>query len=219
MVILDKIMKITMSKENLTEIFESALESDLNTVAPNYNKDLLSPEEKRKIIKKIANDIETTEEDTLIGTILLMLKGAASDGTPQTLSINLRNGKTIAKRDVAAAYLSVTGNQFIRRLAESMAVEIGTFAEHKKLTGELAQRINTLLKAETGEILTEKEMAWCSSFSQNLPDLANKSSERLVRLLAEDYKTRFENKKKLFNKDRSNEGGRTNKKRRKHLLD
>lgn len=185
-----------MTLTNLTaEIFKD----NLDNIAPNYKKGVLSQEEVNKIINKIAKDMEIAPKDALAGTILLMLKGAASGGTPQTLSVDLRGGKTLAKKNVTAAYLSVTGNNYIRRLAESLAVQIGEFAEFFGLAGELSQRINTVLKAESGEILSPKEMAWCSSFSQNIPDLAKRSSERLVRLLAEDYKKRFEHKKKTTN--------------------
>ena len=97
-------------------------------------------------------------------------------------------------------YMVETGNQHLRRLAEALAIEIGQFAQAYELNGELAQRINTSLKAETGENLNPVEAAWCSSFSQHLPDLAQRSSERLVKLLAEDYKKRFESRKKEKNK-------------------
>lgn len=168
----------------------------LEDIAPKFKKGVLSEEDVNKVIEKIAKDIDTTKSLALAGTMLLMLKGAASGGTPQTLSVELQDGKILAKRNVVAAYLSVTSNTYIRRLAESLAVEIGEFAQAHNLPGELAQRINTAIKAESGEILTMNEMAWCSSFSQNIPDLAYRSSDRVVKLLAEDYKKRFDNKKK-----------------------
>lgn len=171
-------------------------EKSFDEIAPNFKRGALSTEEINKIIEKIALDIDVPEKDALIGIYLLMLKGAASSGTPQTLSVELKGGKVLAKKNVTGAYLSVTGNNYVRRLAEGLAVSIGEFAEAFGLEGELSQRINTALKAETGEILSAKEIAWCSSFSQNVPDLAKRSSERLVKLLAEDYKKRFDTKKK-----------------------
>lgn len=81
---------------------------------------------------------------------------------------------------------------YIRRLAEALAIQIGEFAEKNGLKGELSQRIEIKLRAETGETLTEKEKAWCSSFSQIIPNLSERSSERLVKLLAVDYNKRFE---------------------------
>lgn len=188
---------------NLNSLTSEIMRENLETIAPNFRKSALSSEDINRIIERIANDIGVSRGDALAGTILLMLKGAASGGTPQSLSVDLRDGKTLAKKNIYGAYVTITGNSYIRRLAESIAVNIGEFAEHYSLNGELAHRINTVLKAETGEILTPKEMAWCSSFSQNLPDLASRSSERLVQLLAEDYKKRFEQKKKtnLINRD------------------
>ena len=184
----------------LKQLTNDIFKENLETIAPNYSKNVLSDDDVTKIIDKIASDIGVTKQDALAGIMLLMLKGAASGGTPQTLSVDLRGGKVLTKRNILLAYVAVTNNTYIRRLAESLAINIGEFAERFGLCGELAQRINTSLKAETGEVLTSKEVAWCSSFSQNIPDLAERSSERLVRLLADDYKKRFENKKK-YNKN------------------
>lgn len=94
-----------------------------------------------------------------------------------------------------SAYQYVVGNVYIRRLAEALAVEIGNFAEKNSLKGDLCQRIEIKLKSETGESLTKTEQAWCSSFNQNIDDLAERSSQRLVKLLAYDYNKRFENNK------------------------
>lgn len=203
-----------MNNLNLNELSSNILkEDDLGKIAPNFKKGILDNGEVEKIIRLTANDIDITEKEALIGIMLLMLKGAASGGTPQTLAVELKGGKTIAKRNVMGAYYAVTGNNYIRRLAETLAINIGEFAEKFNLNGELAQRINTALKAEKGESLNTKELAWCSSFSQNIPDLQERSSERLVRLLAEDYKKRFENKKKVdTNKLLKNNKGKKNKK-------
>lgn len=190
--------------QNINKLTKEIFKEDLDQIAPNFKKGALSIEEIDKILEKVASDINVDKRDALVGTMLLMLKGAASSGTPQTLSVDLRNGKTIAKKNISAAYLSVTGNSYMRRLAEGLSVQIGEFAENFGLAGELSQRINTVLKAETGEVLNAKEMAWCSSFSQNIPDLAQRSSERLVRMLAEDYKKRFENKKKSIKESNNN---------------
>lgn len=187
--------------KSIKDLMNIIKKEDLEQIAPNHKKSLLSDEEVNRIIQRISNDVGVPESDALAGTMLLMLKGAASGGTPQTISVDLRGGVTLAKKNILGAYIAVTGNQHIRRLAETLAVSIGEFAENYKLNGELAARINISLKAECGETLNSKEAAWCSSFSQNIPDLAERSSERLVRLLAEDYKKRFENKKKSTTKD------------------
>lgn len=181
---------------NINELTSKIKQEKLDSIAPNYRKGILSNEDIGKIIVKIALDLNISNEEALTGVMLLMLKGAASSGTPQSLSVELKNGISISKKNISSAYMLVTGNNYIRRLAESLATHIGDFAETFGLSGELSQRINTALKAENGESLTIKEMAWCSSFSQNVPDLADRSSDRLVKLLAEDYKKRFDNKKK-----------------------
>lgn len=143
-------------------------------------------------MKLIANNIGMTKRDAVAGTMLLMLEGCASRNTPINLEVILPDGKVLSKKNVMGAYLAVTGNTYIRRLAESLAVTTSEFAEFFELKGELVQRINNLLRAKSGETLTKKEAAWCSSFSQNIPDLADRSSERLVKLLAEDYQKRFQ---------------------------
>lgn len=205
---------IKKNTTNINDLMKNIKQNNksIETLAPNYKKSILGSEETNMIIKKIATDLDITEEEALAGTMLLLLKGASSDGTPQNLSVELKNGKTLAKRNVQGAYLTVTGNNYLRRLAESLAIQIGEFAEHFGLNGELTQRINTSLKAESGEVLSPKETAWCSSFSQNIPDLATRSSERLVRLLAEDYKKRFEGKKKY--KTSENKTNKTNKRKK-----
>jgi hypothetical protein len=182
--------------KSIKDIIKTLKTSDLQTIAPDFKKGVITDEQTELIIENIANSIGTTKENALTGTICIFLKGGASNGTPQNLEVVLRDGKILAKRNVLGAYVSVCGNQYLRRLAEKLAIEIGEFAEAHGLNGELAPRINTILKADTGEILTPKEAAWCSSFSQNIPDLATRSSERVVKLLAEDYKKRFENKSK-----------------------
>jgi hypothetical protein len=80
-------------------------------------------------------------------------------------------------------------------MAEAMALHIGKYAEKNGLRGELAQRIETAHKAETGESLNAKELAWLSSFSQTLPNLNELSSDRAAKLLAADYNARFNKNK------------------------
>ena len=181
---------------DLNEILNEIKKEDFNVIAPSFKKEILTNEEINKILEIISENLGIEKQESLIGIILLLLKGAANNGAPLNMSIDLKKGKSVTKQDLIKAYLKVTGNKYLRRLAESLAINIGEFAEHFCLSGELAQRINTTLKSQTGETLSLKEMAWCSSFSQNIPDLGKRSSERLVKLLAEDYKQRFEYKKK-----------------------
>lgn len=186
-----------MMDNNIKEILEQLKSADLQKIVPNLKKSALTQEENNRIFEKIASDLAIPKSDAMVGTFILFLRGAASSGTPSSLSVDLREGKTLAKKNILSAYMHVTGNGHIRRLAEVNRIEIGEFAEAHGIPGELSQRINTTLKAQTGEILNPKETAWCSSFSQEIPDLAIRSSERMVKLLAEDYKKRFENKKNV----------------------
>lgn len=182
---------------NLEEIINKSMQNKVEDIAPNFRrKNTLSKEQIEKIIQTISLNLELSPERVLIGMNLLFLQGAASAGAPVTMSIELGDGKCMEKRNIMTACNVVTGNIYIRRIAETLAKEIGEFAYTNKLAGELAYRINNKLKADTGESLNEKEMAYCSSFSQVIPDLSERTSERLSRLLAEDYQKRFENRKK-----------------------
>lgn len=180
---------------SLNELIEATKLEDVDKIAPKFRKkNTMSDEQLEKIVQIIALNLDIDPKTALIGMILLFLQGAASAGTPPTMSVEIGN-IVMEKRHIMNACFNVTGHQFIRRIAESMAETIGLFAYKNHLAGELAYRINNKLKAENGTSLTEMEMAFCSSFSQAIPNLENKS-ERLAKLLAEDYQKRFENKKK-----------------------
>lgn len=182
---------------NLDEIIEKAMQSKVEDVVPNFRrKNTLSEDQVGRIIQTISLNLNIAPEKVLIGINLLFLQGASSAGAPNTMSVDLGNGKCIEKRNIIDACNLVAGHKFIRRIAETLALQIGNFAYKHKLPGELAFRINNKLKADKGESLDEKEMAFCSSFSQAIPNLSEISSERLSQLLAEDYQRRFENKKK-----------------------
>jgi hypothetical protein len=146
-------MGINMS---ITDLAKKILMDDLEVIAPNFKKVILGDKEVFQIIDKLSTDMEVTKQEALTGIMLLMLKGAASAGTPNTLSVQLKNEKFITKKNLMSAYVAVTGNVYIRRLAETLAIHIGEFAENFNLQGELSQRVNTMLKADTGEILTQK---------------------------------------------------------------
>lgn len=181
----------------LEDLLKKSLSENLESVAPNFRKkNTLTDLQIERIIQTISLNQGIAPEKALIGIILLFLQGAASAGAPSTMSVDLGDGKCIDKRNVVNACNLVIGNQYIRRIAETLAKQIGEFALKNKLAGELAYRINNRFKAETGSSLSEIEMAYCSSFSQSIPDLAEITSERLSKLLAEDYQERFENKRK-----------------------
>lgn len=184
----------TSTLENLLKI---TLERKIEEVVPNFRKKtFMTSEEIERIIQTISVTTGIKSDRVLIGIMLLFLQGAASAGSPPTLSVELEDGKSLTKKDIIAACIMVAKHQYIRRIAESLAKEIGQFAEKNKLHGELAHRINNRFKAETGSNLSDIELSYCSSFSQSIPNLAEITSERLAKLLAEDYQKRFENKKK-----------------------
>jgi len=209
---MNKIQKIT----TFDEIFEKAMETEIDDIAPNFRrKTILSEEQIQKIIQAISLNLGLTEEKAVIGMSLLFLQGAASAGSPITMSIDLGEGKFIEKRNIIDACNLVTGHKFIRRIAETLALQIGNFAYRNKLVGELGYRINNKFKAETGENLNEKELAFCSSFSQAIPNISEITSERLSKLLAEDYQKRFETKRKYQENDNQLQSKNLGKKKKK----
>lgn len=185
-------------KSNFENLIKDSIKKKVEEIAPNFRKkNILCNEQLEKIIQILSVNLEISQDKALIGTILLFLQGAASAGAPLTMSIDLGGGKFIEKRNIITACSGAAGHQYIRRIAEALAIEIGEFAYNNNLAGELAYRINSRLMAETGESLNEREMAFCSSFSQAIPNLSEISSERLTRLLAEDYQKRFESTRKI----------------------
>lgn len=181
---------------NLNELLEKSVKEKIEEIAPNFRKSNITQDQIERIIATLSATLKITPERTVIGMMLLFLQGAASTGTPPSMSVEIEEGKIIEKRNIVNACQMVTGHQYIRRIAEALALQIGQFALNNKLKGELANRINTKYKAETGYSLNEVEMAYCSSFSQSISDLETVASERLAKLLSEDYQRRFEYKKK-----------------------
>lgn len=182
----------------LLQLLDQATNTKVEEIAPDFRrKNNISDEQLEKIIKIIQTHLgmkRTTQ--VIVGMNLLFLQGAASAGAPITMSVNLGEGICMEKRNIVDACNTVTGHKFIRRIAETLAPQIGRFAYNNKLVGELGYRINNKLKAEKGESLSELELAYCSSFSQVIPNLNEITSERLSKLLAEDYQIRFEKQKK-----------------------
>lgn len=198
---------------SVADMFKKAMEQDIDDIAPNFRrKTTLSEEQINKIVQTISLNLGITEDRVIIGITLLFLQGAASAATPVSMSTDLGEGKCLEKRNIIDACNLVTGHKFIRRIAETLALNIGQFAHKNKLMGELGYRINNKYKADTGDSLNEKELAYCSSFSQTIPDLSVLVSERLSRLLAEDYQKRFENKKRINNDNKIQKSSRKKKK-------
>jgi uncharacterized protein YeeX (DUF496 family) len=179
---------------SLESVLDQSLKIPVESVSKDFKKTNMSEAEVAKVLETLAVKFDMEVHDVAIAVALLFLNGAASSNTPLTLHVDV-NKTYIAKRDLLDAYKLVTDNLYIRRLAEAMAEFIGKYAEKNKLKGELANAIETTLRAESGESLSPVEAAWCSSFSQQLPNLKELSSERLVKLLAADYSRRFEQAK------------------------
>lgn len=165
-------------------------DAPVTTVAPKSKEDAMSPEQVNEVIKVFATSCRIPIAAGFVAMALLMLKGAANAGTPESMYVEVCK-LAITKGDLLLAYEKVTGNRHIRRLAEAAAVQISRYAEQYGLDGDLAKRLNTRLRADTGENLSPKEMAWANSFCQNVPNLGELSSERLCKLLAEDFNSRF----------------------------
>jgi len=182
-------------------IVERAQRKQLSDVAPNENVTLISKKTIREIIRQLAQMFGMSEELAFIALCLLFLKGAASASAPKEMEVILTDPDTkteivIQKYDLMACYRRVTGNLFIRRLAEGMALEIGMYAESQGLNGDLALKINNGLVAKNEPSLTTREKAWCSSFCQNLPHLDQYAGNRVPVLLAANLQERIKNQNK-----------------------
>lgn len=185
-----------MAKDINKNIFEEALKEKVEIFAPNYKKAKISDEQIIKIMECISKELDVPIQRVIAGTYLLFLQGAASASSPDSMSVPLTEEAKLDKRTLVQTCLYITKHQYIRRIAEAKAAEIGRFAEINKLQGELAQRINNKYMAETGLTLSDKELAYCSSFSQSIPNLEEITSSRLSKLLAEDYTRRFDKNKR-----------------------
>lgn len=185
--------------ENISDLLSQAISIDLDQAVPNLRQYPVSTDQIFNIIDILHIKLNKPNKAyILVGMILLFLKGAATKSTPSTLKIEVF-GMTITKSDLETAVSTATGNKYVRRVAEKMAVTIGKYAEEKFLEGELAARINLLINEnnrknsfnEQEPLLTAKEKAWCSSFSTSIPNLNEYASDRLVKWLAHDYNLRF----------------------------
>lgn len=198
-------------KLDLNSLLDLTIKSDIKKVSPSQmSENQLSDEIVTNIVETLSDSFGIKNNViTMSAIFLLFLKGAANAGTPNTIEIEVidDDGKkvSITKNDLLYAYNRHTNNKFLRRLAETLAPAIGKYAESNQLSGDIAEKINTKIlskKPKEGEvyepILSSKERAWCNSFGQNIPDLAEISS-RLPRLLAEDYLSRFSKPKKKRN--------------------
>lgn len=167
---------------NLDDLLKELKTEKLEDIAPNFKQDKVSDEELEKIITIIATKFGIQRKYALVAFILLFLKGAASNNKLDDLSVEIK-GTRISKKDIKMATQQILNNINLRKIAESLAIQIGKYAEENGLSGDLANRIDKLIEEEHFVIqppLSPKERAWCSSFSRNIPDLDRYSSQRLV---------------------------------------
>lgn len=182
---------------NLNDMLNQAMSKPLEAVSPSFKQSAISETQIGQIIKVIMTKYPTLDEAAVLTSIILvMLKGAASNNTPDTLGVEV-NGITVTKRDIKMGLQNICNNQYLRRLAESLAVPIGKYAERNQLDGELAGRLSKLvsednmLNGTSNPPLDTNERAWASSFSQTIKNLGDFTTARVVNLLALDYGQRF----------------------------
>lgn len=203
--VISKLPDVKAEKTNIPNFAKEAMQESLSNVSPEALQAKVTEEQISKIVGNLANTFGIEAKHAYIAIILLFLKGAASSSTPLTLSVTVV-GKEITKRDLVNSYSLVAKNNYLRRLAEAMAEMIGQFAQKNGLNGELAKRIEGTVRAAGEPSLTTKEKAWCSSFSQAVDNLDELSgSERLSKLLHQDYDKRF-SKKQIKKQSSTNNG-------------
>ena len=174
-------------------------ENSKENIQENIKKNMVTKEECKSIVKTLATTHGINESQAFSAIALLFLKGAANRSAPETMSVTVTNAdgtKTeVLKYDVMYACHTVCKHKFLRRLAESLAVEISVFAETQNLNRDLAVALNNCLLAQGDPPLTSKEKAWASSFCQALPGLDTYVGQCVPAKLAADYNGRFVNKK------------------------
>lgn len=160
------------TNNNIASVFEAAMNMPLDQLAPPDSQALVPVEQVKLILKRMADLFGLTEAAAFVATALLFLKGAANKGAPSTMAVDVfgEDGArvTVQKYDLMSIHKAVTGNNFLRRLAETLAPQISSFAEAKNLQGDLAKSINNTLVARRsgGPSLSAKEKAWSNSFCQ-----------------------------------------------------
>lgn len=192
--------------------------SNIAEIAPSLSSQTkLSVPEVKAILSRLGNMVGLTPNRAFAAVALLFLKGAASTGAPSTMSVDVADPDgtdvTVTKDDLLFCYKAITKNGFLRRLAETLSVEISQFAQDFGLSGELSAKIEARLLSENKEALSATERAWCSSFCQNIVDLNKRAkSERLAALLSRDYLERFQKAKGGGSKSSGSQSGKSKEK-------
>jgi hypothetical protein len=191
----NELSSVSSTDSPLNQILEQACNNPLASVFKDIKKPLVTKDQAFLVIDKIARSHDISQSKAFAAVSLLFLKGAANSGAPPEMSVDIltENGQvtTICKFDLIRATQEVCKNGFIRRLGECLAKEISFYAETHNLNGDLAIRLDTIVRSLGKPGLTNKEKAWANSFVQNLPELKEFSGPRIPYLLAQDYTKRF----------------------------
>lgn len=183
----------------LEKIVDAAISLPIESVTTSASSTNLSSQEVNKVIKRLGDLFGIDSVRAFVAVALLFLKGAANKGAPSQMQVDIIDHEgtsvSIQKHDVVSVYTAVTGNMFIRRLAETLSTQISRYAETNYLQGDLASSIETTIISSEEEPLTLKEKAWASSFCQKNPLLISEAP-RIAKYLAIDYQKRFSKRKK-----------------------
>lgn len=115
------------------------------------------------IITNLADSYGTTAPFAYVAVLILFLKGAfpfllrrkrgenaGCSDTTEAKIIDSGSEIVIRKRDLMYNYQKVTSKKYLRRLAESLAVRIGQYAERNDRDGDIANKINNRLVSGEG---------------------------------------------------------------------
>jgi hypothetical protein len=207
------------AKNQMKDIVNKAMLTPIEENQANFKPVLISQEQILRIIEALSVLHGISNDAGFRAVALLFLKGAANKSAPNGMSVIVKGidgQETIIKKsDLMMCYNSVTGNNYIRRLAESLACEICMFAEKNNIPGDLAIAANNYYVAQGELPLTKQEMSWSNSFVQYEQNVIT-DIPRVAQFLAQDFRNRFtktKKPKKPKNKKEIKENtGNTNKK-------
>lgn len=196
---------------SLEELEKDLSKKRIQEVAPTAGALPLSKDIIERIIQRLAHKCYLSPLHAFVAIALLFLKGSASKAAPDKMFVEVLaidgNLTKVSKGDLMEILFDTTGNRFIRRLAESLAIPISRFAESNGLSGDLAFTFEIEELSNEKPPLTDKEKAWSSSFCQHVPDIDTLATPRIKVLLGLDYQKRFNKKKnkekKVKKEDRS----------------
>jgi len=165
----------------------------------------ITEEDGKKFFQQLGKIKNCSSTDASIGFALLSLKGATNANAPEKMTTTFKNSQgistTITKGDLIYACQNSLGHKFLRKIAEKYATQISKFATKNRLDGDLAIRLNNIAKLEDMHPLDTTERAWANSFNQGNKE-CDSEFPRVSKLLAMDYKMRFEKNKN--NKSKKN---------------